>query len=574
VTRLIRTLIAAAVAAGSLLAAAPAQVAHADNYVSITGAGSTWSQVAIDAWRADIRANGVVVNYSGTGSTDGRTEYIQHTVDFAVTEIPFENPPEPGQPAEVPDRPYAYLPIVAGGTSFMYHLTLAGKQVRDLQLSGNTLSLIFTGAITRWNDPRITADNQGRVLPDEAVIPVLRSDGAGASAQFSRYMWKLYPSIWCPFATKHLGACGLTSFFPTFGNAKSQVGSNGVADYVSASYGEGSIGYVEYAYAKRIDYPVASLLNQAGYYTQPSASDVAIALTKAQINADLTQNLDQVYSNPDPRTYAMSSYSYMVVPTTTAAPFNTDKGKSLSTFINYFLCTGQQKAQILGYSPLPKNLVQAGFTQVAKIPGAVASPSIASCNNPAFGLLSSAPQPLACQSKSSKVSCDGTTPAAATSTVPAATVTTAVTTAAPTSVAPTTSAGSTAAPRTGAGATASPPPSPGVTSAAGKTQPVAAGQPAAPTSVASTSAAPTVAAAAGSPAAGSPAAAAPAVAAQTDLVDQAGAPYVTSVALAARSDSSQTRVLYWISALVLVAAVLAPPLLAWFLRRRRASPAG
>ena len=68
----------------------------------------------------------------------------------------------------------------------------------------------------------------------------------------------------------------------------------------------------------------------------------------------------------------MSSYSYMVIPTSTDAPFNTDKGKTLSTFINYFLCQGQQKADILGYSPLPKNLVLAGFDQVKRIPGAVA----------------------------------------------------------------------------------------------------------------------------------------------------------------------------------------------------------
>ena len=61
----------------------------------------------------------------------------------------------------------------------------------------------------------------------------------------------------------------------------------------------------------------------------------------------------------------------MVVPTSTDAPFNTDKGKTLSTFINYFLCAGQKKADILGYSPLPKNLVLAGFDQVRRIPGAV-----------------------------------------------------------------------------------------------------------------------------------------------------------------------------------------------------------
>jgi phosphate transport system substrate-binding protein len=396
----------ASIAAATLLAApllgAAAVPAGADSYVPITGAGSTWSQVAIDAWRADVRANGLVVNYSGTGSSDGRSQYIQHTVDFAVSEIPFENPPEPGQQPEVPDRPYAYLPIVAGGTSFMYHLTINGQLFRDLRLSGETLTKIFTGQITRWNDPAIVKENGGRAMPNEPIIPVIRSDGSGASAQFSKYMLSLFPSIWCPFAEKYLGTsqCSYTSYYPSFGSAKSQVGSNGVANYVAASYGEGAIGYVEYAYAKRVNYPVASLLNKAGYYSQPTAGNVAVALTKAQINKDLTQNLTGVYVNPDPRTYPMSSYSYMIVPTSTADPFNTDKGRSLSTFINYFLCGGQQKAQVLGYSPLPTNLVQAGFDQVRRIPGHVDPPALSSCNNPALSILHSAPMPAACQKAS------------------------------------------------------------------------------------------------------------------------------------------------------------------------------
>ena len=93
-----------------------------------------------------------------TPPTDGRAQYMQHTVDFGVSEIPFQDPAEPGQQVERPDRPFAYLPIVAGGTSFMYHLTQAGKQVRDLKLSGDTLARIYTGEITRWSDARITAD--------------------------------------------------------------------------------------------------------------------------------------------------------------------------------------------------------------------------------------------------------------------------------------------------------------------------------------------------------------------------------------------------------------------------------
>jgi len=387
----------AACVAGLVMVPVPA--AQAASYVPISGAGSTWSQVAVDAWRADVRASGVVVNYAGTGSTDGRSQYIQGTVDFANTEIPFQNPPEPGQQAEVPSRPYAYLPIVAGGTSFMYNLTVGGQRVTDLRLSGSTLAKIFTGQITRWSDPAIKHD-YGRTLPDIPIIPVVRSDGAGASAQFTKYMASQAPSTYCPFirGKLHLGgsACPSVSFYPAFGSSKAQNGSNGVANYVSASYGAGAIGYVEYAYAKRIDFPVVSLLNKGGYFSQPTAGNVAVALTKAKINKDLTQNLESVYTNRDPRAYPMSSYSYMVVPTTTAAPFNSDKGKTLSTFVNYFLCTGQQKADILGYSPLPKNLVLAGFKQVARIPGHVASPSISQCNNPALNILNSAPMPNKC----------------------------------------------------------------------------------------------------------------------------------------------------------------------------------
>lgn len=231
-------------------------------------------------------------------------------------------------------------------------------------------------------------------------------------------MDRLYPSMWCPFQEKYehipTSECGLTSFYPSFGQAKAQVGDNGVSDYISASYGEGAIGFVEYAYAKQLNYPVASMLNTAGYYTQPSAGDVAVALTKAKINHDkssptyLTQDLDQVYTNGDPRTYPMSSYSYMIIPTTTAAPFDQGgDGRSLSTFINYFLCQGQQKAQILGYSPVPKNLVEAGFAQVRRIPGFVAPPSIASCHNPALNILQTAAQPQACDKLGAKP-CDTT----------------------------------------------------------------------------------------------------------------------------------------------------------------------
>ncbi|MGU7695710.1 substrate-binding domain-containing protein, partial [Escherichia coli] len=103
--------------------------------------------------------------------------------------------------------------------------------------------------------------------------------------------------------------------------------------------------------------PVVKVLNNAGYYVEPTYQSVAVALMAAQINPDLTQNLDGVYNNSDPRTYPMSSYSYMIVPTVTNKVFTAEKGKTLSRFANYMLCEGQQQAAALGYSPLPMNLV-------------------------------------------------------------------------------------------------------------------------------------------------------------------------------------------------------------------------
>ncbi len=406
-----------AVLAG-IMAFGGATAAQADTYDPITGTGSTWSQNALDQWRKNVASNyGMTVNYSGTGSSAGRQDYIKGTVDYAVSEIPFQAHPEDGSPPEVPPRGYAYMPIVAGGTSLMYNLKIGGQQVSNLRLSGDTIAKIFNGSITNWKDPAIAADNPGLAMPDKGITPVVRSDGSGSTAQFTLWMSKQYPSLW---------TTGMTSQYPTLANFKYQSGSSGVAGYVSQNYGEGAITYVEYSYALQAGFPVVKVLNSAGYYVEPTSDSVAVALLKAQIAPDLTQILDGVYNNADPRTYPMSSYSYMIVPTEVGGVFTAGKGKTLSTFAKYMLCEGQQQAADLGYSPLPMNLVIAGFTQVARIPGTVV-PAFdpTSCNNPTFKagddpsnnqLAVNAAQPAACDKKGPDQCTTGTGGAAGTET--------------------------------------------------------------------------------------------------------------------------------------------------------------
>lgn len=354
-----------------------AMPAHAVTYEVITGSGSTWSQNALDQWRRNVASNyGMTVNYSGVGSSAGRSDYINGKIDFAVSEIPFQSQPEDGSAPEVPPRGFAYMPIVAGGTAFMYHLNIGGKRVTNLRLSGAVITKIFTGAITKWNDPEVQADNPGLAMPDKAIVPVVRSDGSGSSAQFTLWMSKQHGDLW---------GNGMRSQFPTPANGKAQSGSSGVAGYVSQGYGEGAITYVEYSYALEAGFPVAKVLNSQDYYVEPTADSVAVALQYARINGDLTQILDEVYANGDRRTYPLSSYSYMIVPTEVGGVFTEAKGQTLGTFASYMLCEGQQQAEDLGYSPLPMNLVRAGFDQIARIPGAgAANRDLNKCNNPTF----------------------------------------------------------------------------------------------------------------------------------------------------------------------------------------------
>ncbi|HEY3606875.1 MAG TPA: phosphate ABC transporter substrate-binding protein PstS [Pseudonocardiaceae bacterium] len=390
-------------------------VAAAANYVPINGAGSTWSSNAINAWRVNVAQFGIPVNYTAVGSTTGRNEFRDGTVDWAASDIPYGladgtnvDPP--------PMRGFAYLPDTAGGLSFMYNLTIGTRRVTNLRLSGPAIAGIFTGTITRWNDPAITADNPGLSLPAIRIVPVVRSDGAGATSQFTQWMVATQGPAWTAYCQAvGRSPCTQTAAYPVLpGSAMvAQAGDLGVAGFVSQSQAAGSIGFVEYSYALQTGFPVAKMLNAAGYYTAPTAGHVAVSLLKAQTNSNLTEDLSQVYTNPDPRTYPLSGYSYLIVPTATDARFTTAKGFTLADFGKYLLCQGQNQVDALGYSALPINLVQAGFDQLRRIPGAnIPNINLSTCDNPTFStdgtntLANTDPFPPACD-KQGTTQCNG-----------------------------------------------------------------------------------------------------------------------------------------------------------------------
>jgi phosphate transport system substrate-binding protein len=195
--------------------------AGAVGFIPIAGSGSTWASNALDQWRRNVNnLFGITVNYTANGSTSGRNDFRAGLVDFAVSEIPY-GLSDGGVLDPIPQRAFGYLPTVAGGTSFMYNLKIGGKRVTNLRLSG---------------DPAIKADNPGLSLPDRHIVPVVRSDGSGTTAQFTTYLASQYPAIWddyCHRAGRNVTPCGATSFYPVTGTIQAKAGAQGTAGFVA-----------------------------------------------------------------------------------------------------------------------------------------------------------------------------------------------------------------------------------------------------------------------------------------------------------------------------------------------------
>ncbi len=433
-TRRVAVLLTALVASALATFALSGGTASADSYVPVSGEGSSWSANALNQWIADEQQAGMRINFTANGSTTGRQDFIKGLTDFAASDIPFQTNPSDGSAPEHPQAgSYAYMPITAGGTVFMYNLKINGQRVTNLRLSGQNITKIFTGAITNWNDPALAADNPALKLPNQSIVPVVRSDGSGSSFELTEWMIHQYAGLWNTYCgkTQHAGTCGATSFYPTVTGMIAQSGDLGVAGYVSQSYANGAIGYVNYSYALDSHFPVVQMLNAAGYYTEPTPQNVAVSLLQAQVDTTdvnnpalyLTQKLDGVYNDADPRAYPLSSYGYLVLPTTVAGQFTAAKGKTLAAFSYYAMCGGQKESAALGYSPMPINLVQASFDQIKKIPGAVVQNiNIQSCGNPTFSpsganlLATTAPFPPACDKQGPTQCTTGTGGAVAVST--------------------------------------------------------------------------------------------------------------------------------------------------------------
>ena len=373
-------------------AGAPAGAANAP----ANGQGSTYAALAFQQWTQTVQNQGLNLNYTATSSPAGLESYSQNTADFAGTEAEFSEL-LPGSPVNVP-RGFEYTPDVAGATAIMYNVSLSASgqdPVTALRLAPVTIAKIFLGKISNWDDPAISADNGGVVLPNQHITVVCRTGQSGTTALFYDFVAHIDPGDYASWAAQNgistssrpLEVDNVSS--PT--NMACQSGSDTEAKYIAAN--RWTIGYDEFGYAKVYNDNVAWVQNASGNWVQPFAVNISAALASAQLAADTSQNLSGVYTSTNPLAYPISAYSYILVqcaptparPTCTSAYPNQGVASTMAQFMDYVACAGQIPMAAIGYAPLPPQLSQFLANAVGWMLGQPAQQlSASNCSNPTF----------------------------------------------------------------------------------------------------------------------------------------------------------------------------------------------
>ena len=309
--------------------------ALAEGATLINGAGATFPAPIYTKWFQDYNKENpkVEINYQSIGSGGGIKQLIAKTVDFGASDAPMKD-----DELKSAGGPVLHLPTVLGAVALTYNVP-ALKQ--PIKLDGATIADIFSGKITKWNDPKIVALNQGGTLPDQFIVVVYRSDSSGTTAVFTEYLAKVSES-W----KKDVGA-GKTVKWPVGLGGK---GNEGVTGQVKNT--PGSIGYVELTYALSEKMPTAEIKNKAGTFMAPSIKSVSEAATGA-LKA-MPEDMRMSITDADGKgAYPISSFTYLLVYKQTPGT----KGTELVKFLNWAMDKGQKAAPALSYAPLPTQMV-------------------------------------------------------------------------------------------------------------------------------------------------------------------------------------------------------------------------
>ena len=301
---------------------------------TINGAGATFPYPVYGQWAyAYEKETGVRLNYQSIGSGGGIKQIKAKTVDFGASDAPLK-------PAELDQAGLLQFPMIMGGVVPV--LNLKGIEAGQLKLSPEVLADIYLGTITKWDDAKIAADNKGLKLPAQDITVVHRADGSGTTWIFTNYLTKV-SKTWA----EKVGNDKAVQW-PTGVGGK---GNEGVAAYVQRI--NGSIGYVEYAYALQNKMSSALLKNQAGNFVAPTAENFQAAAANADW-AHAEGYYMVLTDQPGKDSWPITGASFILVYRDQP---NVEPVKTVLDFFAWCYKNGQATALKLDYVPMPEKVV-------------------------------------------------------------------------------------------------------------------------------------------------------------------------------------------------------------------------
>jgi phosphate transport system substrate-binding protein len=296
----------------------------------ITGAGATFPQPIYAKWAELYKAQTKNdLNYQAIGSGGGIKQIQAKTVDFGASDKPLKL-------ADLNTAGLLQFPTVMGGVVPV--MNLPGVNPGQVKLTGAVLASIFIGEIKSWGDPKIAALNPGVKLPNLPITVVHRSDGSGTSFVFTTYLSNQSPA-WA----QRVGANDAVQWPAGLGGK----GNDGVAAFVKQT--PGSIGYVEYAFAKQNKMTYALLKNKAGAFVAPTAG----AFAAAAAGADWSKapgNYLLLLDQPGAQSWPITAATFILVYKKQDKP---QTGKDVLAFFDWAYKNGDASAEQLDYVPLP-----------------------------------------------------------------------------------------------------------------------------------------------------------------------------------------------------------------------------
>jgi phosphate transport system substrate-binding protein len=314
----------------SIAVAASAAFAVPAHAADITGAGATFPYPIYAKWAEMYKkVSGNGLNYQSVGSGAGIKQIKAKTVDFGASDMPLTAD-------ELNKEGLFQFPAIMGGVVPV--VNLAGIAPGQLKLTGPVVADIYLGKVTKWNAPEIAALNPGLKLPATDITVVHRADGSGTSFLFTDYLSKSSPE----FKSK-IGAGTAVKWATGVGGK----GNEGVAANVQRI--KGSIGYVEWAYAKKNKMSHTQLKNRAGAFLQPD--DEAFKAAAASADWAKAPGFAVVLTDqPGNASWPITGASYILLHKGQA---DAAKGKEVLKFFDWAYKNGGAAATELDYVPMP-----------------------------------------------------------------------------------------------------------------------------------------------------------------------------------------------------------------------------